>query len=151
MYTQTKNSTHDQIKKIIFLLIGFVIIWQIYNFTYKATYGDFLSGLEIADVPESLKCFFNEDKCEEGDLDGWTVAHIVMYFIIGYVVPDQYLAILFISIVWELFQPMIGSNAMFIINPLVNLTGYSLGSVLSQKKKPSYDKKYELFVKKLNN
>ena len=79
------NRQSDQIKKIIIILVIFAVIIIIYNATYKARYGDFLSNFKISDVPNSIKCFFGEDNCEEGDIDGWSIIHGLMYFIIGYV------------------------------------------------------------------
>lgn len=138
------TSNTKQIVKIILLLIFFAIIWQIYNYLYRKNNNQFLD-MEIVDVPHSVKCFFNESKCEEGNINGWTLIYGLMYFIIGLVVPNQYLAILIISILFELFQSYHGNNAKYIIGPLVSLTGYGLGSLFNIKKY-NYKKKYQVLV-----
>lgn len=137
-------SNSDQIKKIIVLLIIFAIVWQIYNYTYKSRYGDFLGNSKLADVPNTLKCFFGEDRCEEGDIDGWTIVHGLMYFIIGLVIPNQYLAVIIISIIFELIQPYLGNGSRYIINPLVSITGYTIGSLISPKQ--NFKEKYTVLV-----
>jgi len=124
-------SNYNQIKKLIVLLIIFAVVWQIYNYTYRARYGDFLGNMKIANVPYSVKCFFDEPGCDKGDIDGWAVVHGLMYFIIGLIVPNQYLLIFVISIVFEIIQPYLGNNARYILNPLINMTGYTIGSILS--------------------
>ncbi|XWV25250.1 hypothetical protein QJ856_gp0522 [Tupanvirus deep ocean] len=137
-------SNTEQIKKIVILLIIFAIIWQIYNYTYRARYGDFLKNIKIADVPHSVKCFFNEPGCEEGDIDGWAIVHGLMFFIIGLIVPNQYLAVIVISIIFEIVQPYLGNKARYILNPLINLTGYAIGSILSNA--GSFEEKYKVLI-----
>lgn len=136
---------NEQVKKIIIIIVILTIIFQVYNMTYKARYGDFLHQLKITTVHDSVKCFFGEDGCEEGDIDGWTLIHGLMYGLIGYYIPNHYLAIIIISIVFELVQPYLGNRARYIVNPLVNLTGYGIGSVLSKKK--SFKEKYQVIEK----
>ena len=123
-------SNKQDIKTIIIIIIIFAIIFQIYNITYKSKYGDPLTKMKISKVPYELKCAFEEPGCEEGDIDGWTLMHGLMYFIIGLIVPNKYLIIFVISILWEIIQPLFGNNARYIINPLVNLTGYGIGSIV---------------------
>jgi hypothetical protein len=135
----------DDIKNIIILLLIFTLAWQLYDFTYKARYGDFLKNIHVADVPYEVKCFFGEENCDEGDIDGWSLISLVVYFIIGYLVPNQYLFIIAISILFEISKPIFGSNAKIIVDPLINLTGYAIGSLLSGRKN-TYQNKYELFV-----
>src|SRR5438067_9768041 len=94
-----------QIAKIIVLLIIFATIWQIYKLIFGSVYGNFLEQTHIAEVPHSIKCFFNEQRCDEGDIDGWSVCYGLCYFIIGLIVPDQYFAIIVISILVEIVQP----------------------------------------------
>lgn len=120
----------ETIQKIIIVIIIFVVILVIYNFTYKSKYGGYISNVKISDVPYAIKCAFEEPGCEEGNIDGWTLVHGIMYFIIGLFVPNRFLVILVISIIWELLQPLMGNSARFIINPLVNLTGYAIGSLV---------------------
>ena len=139
------SSNTNQIKKIVVLLIIFAIIWQIYNYTYCAHNGDVLKNIKIADVPYSVKCAFNEPGCEEGNIDGWSLVHGLMYFIIGLIAPNQYLFIIAISIIFEIIQPYLGNKARYIINPLINITGYAIGSLLSNATR-GYGEKYQVLV-----
>ena len=77
------NLTNKEIKKLIVILIIVAILWQIYNITYRVKYGDYLGKTKIAEVPYDVKCFFNEEECEKGDLDGWSLVYALIYFIIG--------------------------------------------------------------------
>jgi hypothetical protein len=140
------STNTDQIIKIVILLIIFAIIWQIYNYVYhpnQIRHGDFLKNIKIADVPHSVKCFFNEPGCEEGDIDGWAIVHGLMYFIIGLLVPNQYFAIIVISIIFEIIQPYLGNKPRYIINPLINITTYAIGSILSNRM-VSFEEKYRV-------
>lgn len=122
-----------QIKKLVTLLIIFAIVWQVYNYTYRAKHGDYLSQIKIADVPESIKCAFNDPGCEEANIDGWALVHALMYFIIGLIVPGYYLLIIAISLLFEISQPYFGNKARYVVNPLINITSYTIGSLLSNK------------------
>jgi hypothetical protein len=43
-----------------------------------------------------------------GDLDGWSLDHILWNFILGYFFPKYILFILFLGILWELFETYCG-------------------------------------------
>ena len=133
----------QQIKKLIVILIIFAVLWQIYNITYRAKYGDYFGNMKIADVPFDVKCFFNESGCEEGDIDGWSLVYALIYFIIGLIIPNQFLIVIIVSVVFEILQPYFGNNARYIINPLVNITGYGIGSLMS-KYLNGYREKYQV-------
>jgi hypothetical protein len=124
--------TIDTVKamQIFILLIVFTVIWQLYNFTYRQKYGNVLEQ-KIIKVPFDIKCFFKEPRCENGNINGWSVSHLVMYFIIGCLVPNQYLTIVIISIGFELIEIPMGCNAKLIVDPATNLMGYWLGSMMS--------------------
>jgi len=139
-----------QTGKIFLLIIVFTLIYWLYSATLKVKYDELITN-KIMDVPDSIKCFFGEDRCDEGDIDYWTLLHGIVYFIIGILVPDQYLLIVLISIGFELFQPYLGNSSRYIINPLVNLTGYAIGSVLngsvmSKSNQLCYSDKYSIYV-----
>lgn len=139
-----------QTSKILLLIFIFTVIYWLYDATYRARYGHAISS-SLWSVPLEVKCFFGEDKCEEGDIDYWTLLHGLIYFVIGILVPDQYLTVIIVSIVFELLQPYLGNGSRYLINPLVNLTGYSVGSVLSRyfqsnSQSKCYNAKYSIYV-----
>lgn len=132
---------------IIILVIIFTILLQIYNLSYRDKFGDLFGNMKITEVPMDIKCAFQEPGCETGDIDGWTLIHGVVYFIIGLIIPNRYLAVIIISVIWEILQPLIGNNSRFIINPLVNLTGYAIGSIIRQNiDKNRLHEKYHVLV-----
>uniref|UniRef100_A0A6C0C9N0 Uncharacterized protein n=1 Tax=viral metagenome TaxID=1070528 RepID=A0A6C0C9N0_9ZZZZ len=112
------------IKYLIITIILFIIGWQIF--------GADLKRMKIMDVPYSVKCYFGEEGCEKGDIDGETICRGLFFFVIGLIIPDKYIyAIIFISLML-IIEPLLGYNPKFIINPLISITGYMLGSVLSK-------------------
>lgn len=117
--------------KIIYFIIILVIL-QLYTSTYQAKYNS-LSTFKISDIPMSIKCMFQEKNCEQGDLDGWSLLHCFIYFCIGLVAPNKYLNVFIVSVLFEIIQPYLGNSARFILNPLCNITGYSLGSLIINK------------------
>ena len=82
----------------------------------------------------SINCFVGEGTCEKNGISIWTVGHFVFYTIVGAIVPGLYIEVLAISIFYEIFEQMVGHKPQYIIDPVVNMTGYILGSLLSKNK-----------------
>lgn len=126
-----------------------MIVLTILLSTYYLTYAE--KNSKIISIPLEIKCLFGEDYCEEGDIDYWVLLHGFIYTMIGILIPGQYLAVTIMSILFEFMQTYMGNGARFIVNPLVNLTGYGLGSLLNHhlKKGSRYEKycnKYHIHV-----
>jgi hypothetical protein len=45
-----------------------------------------------------------------GELDGWSMSHFVLFLIIGYMYPDEYLLAFVLGVMWELFEHYYGIN-----------------------------------------
>jgi|SRR5579872_1979626 len=84
-------------------------------------------------VPVEVKCKFEEPDCMEGDIDGWSIAYGLAYFITGLLYPDRYLAIIIICVMTEILGPCLGFKSRYIINPLIAISTYGLGSIIRFK------------------
>ena len=82
-------------------------------------------------VPYGLKCYFNENGCERGNITIFSFFHLVGYFIIGFLIPDYYWEIIILSYACEFLELGLGFTTKFIIDPLINISGYAIGSALS--------------------
>jgi hypothetical protein len=132
--------------KIIIIVVLFMVVW---NTIFKNIISSNLFGGKIADVPMGIKCVFNETGCEEGDLDGWSMMHGLLFLLLGIAIPNKYWTVIIISIIYEIAQPWFGNQPKYIINPLISLTGYAIGSSLSPQKNHRenyYREKYTVFV-----
>lgn len=112
---------------IIILTIAITIVW-LCEFNLGSVKQ--ILDTKIVDVPVNVKCQFNEPDCMEGDVDGWSLAYGLVYFIVGLLYPDRYLGITIFAIAVELLCPYIGFKTRYIINPLIAITTYSLGSLI---------------------
>lgn len=138
----------NQIKKIIILILIFAILWKIYCYIFRSKYSFINENENEIEIPKSIKCFFGEENCEEGNIDSWTLFLAFIYFVIGLIIPNQYLAIIIISIIFEFIEPVLGNRSKFIIGPLANLTGYTIGSLITpvnQKFNHKFKEKYQIF------
>ena len=140
------SSNPEQIKKILVLLVIFAIIWLVYNNIFKVKNNGYPSDTKILDVPYSIKCFFNEPGCEEGNIDGWSVVHLLVCFIIGMFFPNRFLVIIIFSVAFEIIGSRLGKQPRYIINPLINITGYAIGSLMSFRN-DNYKEKYQVLIK----
>jgi len=91
--------------------------------------GDIVNSIKV-DVPEKVKCPIRYFRCDEGVINLATLLHFIMYFIIGMVIPNRYGAILIVSIVFEIIELWVGFPCKIILDPIVNMLGYFLGSML---------------------
>lgn len=125
-------------KEIVFLLL-MIIIWILYiriNLTKK-----------IIEVPNSVKCLFKYPSCDEADIDGHTIVYGMIYMLIGVMVPNKHIWAILFAISIESIKPYFGITPKYIINPLIGVTGYSLGSYFNHllpDKKYKLKKKYSL-------
>lgn len=124
------------------LIILIVLLVLSHLFTHFMNSSESLNKFNIS-VPYDIKCFFGEDRCWEGDIDIWSVFQFIAFFIIGYLVPEQYLFVFIITFIYEIIKPSFGMKSKIIINPLINITAYSLGSIISPKKKRYLQEKYK--------
>ena len=94
----------------------------------------------------------NEPKSKNIDL--MTIVHFMLYFIFGYIYPNNYILALLIGVLWEIFERIIVSNKILynlvkkywfipevywnenIVNTLsdkiINMLGYIVGNIIKQ-------------------
>jgi hypothetical protein len=131
MVDDNKNSA-----LIILWVLIYVIAWKLYEHYYALTLTKTNAyNIKFLDIPYSIKCAFNENQCETGDIDTWTLIHAAGFFVLGYYFPNQYLTVIILSIIIVIIEPYLGYHPKYIIDPLVNLTFYSFGSIIAPKKK----------------
>jgi hypothetical protein len=72
------------------------------------------------------------NNCNNEDLDGWSIMHIMIYFTLGLFLPNAHLEVLGISIVSELWEYVIGWRARWILDPITNMFGYHMGTLVAK-------------------
>lgn len=111
------------------LLFGiWMILWGLV--LVKLRYKQFEEGFYWR-LPHCLNCIIPYDRCEDGGFEAVTITHFVGYIIVGYIVPDLYGEILLISILFEIFESLIGFTPKILLDPTVNMLGYIIGSYMS--------------------
>jgi hypothetical protein len=82
-------------------------------------------------VPYGLKCLFGESGCERGNISFLSFFHFIGYFVIGVLIPDYYWEIIILSYACEFIELGLGFTPHFIVDPLISIAGYAVGSALS--------------------
>jgi hypothetical protein len=113
---------------IIFWILLYVLAIILFENFFKEKYGDELSKYKFVEVPMDIKCFFKEKGCEDGDIDGWSAVLLIVSLLIGYNYPNKGLFYFILNIIIEFIKPTIGMNTRLIVNPLISITGYAIGS-----------------------
>ncbi len=128
-----KAFKNEDYNKLCLIYAIFILLWLgtiIVRFLYLSYYPKEKTGGAIFEIPYGMKCYFGENKCEGGDFSLFSIIHIVAYIIIGYLVPGYYLEIFIISIGCELLECAMGIQSKFLLDPLINLAGYLIGTQL---------------------
>jgi hypothetical protein len=87
----------------------------------------------LADIPYSIKCTIGDKKCEKGNIEIWGLFHFIIYILVGLFVPDCYIEIIIISILCELLETALGHTSKYVVDPLINITGYIIGSAFAKQ------------------
>jgi len=125
-----------------------VIIISVIGWAYFSFYHQDLLDHELWKPPQWLQCLFpevssnpiNNDCSQVINFDGWSVAHIFAYFLVGLVIPGHYLFILGFSIAFEAGEYLVGQRARWVMDPAANLIGYTIGSLLAEQVQPFIQK-----------
>lgn len=83
-------------------------------------------------VPDSLKPLLSNT--DHNKIDYLGLLRGIFYIFVGYFMPNNYITVILFSIIYEMSQPLFGMNPKYIINPLINITAYTFGSLISVKK-----------------
>merc|ERR1711965_334170 len=111
-----------------------VCIWVLFHLFIVPDFGNILL-FKVVLMPQSVKCplanlNIAEPKCEEGDIDGWSLWHFSDHFVMGFLYPHlscEAYFVLFQSFLCELGEFVGGERARFVVDPGVNLLGYGIG------------------------
>lgn len=117
---------------LAFAIVTF--IWLI-TITYRYfCYNDDKKHLNekcLLEVPYGIKCTIGDEKCENGNCTLWIFIHMTIYFLVGLYQPGCYIEIILISIFCESIETGVGHTSKYIVDPLINMTAYIIGSALS--------------------
>jgi hypothetical protein len=129
----TRHTSH--IMNIVNIIIFAIVITLGYSFLFCLSAGlkTNLTKVSVIDVPHDIKCVFKEEGCEENNITPFTLCMSLLYFLVGYKIPGYYITALVLALGTQIIRQYIDSQGSFVIDPLANMTGYTLGSILSSK------------------
>lgn len=122
-------------------LVLIVLIIGCLGWLFLSYYHQDRMDKELWKPPESIQCLIpnittnkaKNDCTRYVNIDGWSISHVVFFFLLGLVVPSHYIAVLLLSIIFEYGEYLVAWRARWVLDPLVNLLGYFLGSLLSAR------------------
>jgi hypothetical protein len=115
-----KTDITNMVKMAILISIGYIVMF--YVFSEKNI---------LLKIPRSIKCALDESKCDENDLSMFTVSVSIIYLLVGYMYPNYYFTAIVITYITQVIKYNMGYPTSLIIDPLANVTGYTIGSVIS--------------------
>jgi hypothetical protein len=132
---------------LIFLTIIFKIRGFIFAFLLLIILGIFhtIPWFNKNSIINHSECLIGTEKkingvIFNGCLDYWHVAHVILYILIGLLYPNDYLFVLVISIIWEVYEHFMfkyiikksncnENSCLRIEDIFLNLFGYFIGSL----------------------
>lgn len=121
---------------ILTIITFFVLLWAIYNGLLRPInpVSPHIMNSSVIPIPQSLTWLFPRmwkgkvlHTSYEESLDGWSIGHLVTYFVLGMFYPGKYGTVLGLSILCEMYEFVFGYKAR-LSDLYVNLTGYWLAS-----------------------
>lgn len=94
--------------------------------------------------------FLSFNKQNSQIFNGWALSHLVLYTILGYYYPNEYLFVFIVGLLWEIYEfsysylnickyiyrTLLKTDKMYIVgniyDPLINMVGYLFGCYLSK-------------------
>jgi len=122
---RTKPITPNKIKLYIAYITILIIVYIYAIISNK--YGDILKKIRI-DILGKSKCSIPYEDCEKQVLDGYGLFRMFVFFGIGHINPHSHIHIGILSILLQIYAFLLGSKNNHLLNPLLNIVGYSLGS-----------------------
>ena len=126
-----KNNDYNNLALAFCVFNASWLLTLVFRYLYYQYGGSYKSDNSIIPIPMGIKCYFGEPNCEKGDFSVFSIFHFVGYFVIGLLIPGYYVEILIISYACEFLEVGIGFTSKFFLDPIVNLSGYFFGSLLS--------------------
>lgn len=109
---------------IIYLIALFLLL--LYNLVRHKF--DPITAIPKIDLPYFLKCAIPFERCQDSYLDGWTLMHVIMHYIIGLLYPNEYIFVAGLSVGTEVAEQLVGARPRYIIDPLTNMSSYYIGN-----------------------
>lgn len=98
--------------------------------TYIYTYGDILGDYYTFDIMGNYKCIPKFDGCEDQIFDGWAMLRVLAFTILGYINPHSHTnAVIGVTLI-QLYSYSHKKPGRHILNPILSIIGYSIGSAL---------------------
>ena len=111
----TNNMDNKKIVMVVMLILWLAIYQIFFNYMYK-------NEKTINTMIEFV------------DLN--TINMMVPFFVFGFSFPNHYLLTFIIAIIFEILKPYIfGNRANYVVDPLMNLGSYTIGTMLSSQPK----------------
>jgi hypothetical protein len=82
-------------------------------------YGYVIRTLGVPDV--LAREFYHHPICQH--LDGWSASHFLLFALLGYLCPGQYLAAGAVGVGWEIFETALGQHELKVSGARVQLIG----------------------------
>lgn len=117
-------------RRVVGAYLILIILLYIYTYYVLDNYGDVISKSPAWDVMGKYKCAIKFEGCEKQYLGGWGVVRVLAFVLIGFVSPHAHVNMIVFSSLFQLYAMGWGHKDKHVLNPILNIVGYSLGSAM---------------------
>lgn len=108
-----------------------IVLVYIYYAHIRPEAGDIIkTQLPQYDVFGKYKCKIKFKGCENQILTGWSLMRFIIFVLFGYMNPHNHKNIAILSVMIETYALSMKGNSKLLLNPVVNMAGYTVGSAL---------------------
>lgn len=118
--------------RLMYAYMLIICMTYIYNHHLVSIYGDFISDIGEYDILGDHKCAIEYSKCSSQVLNGWSITRFLIFTLIGFFNPHAHVNMFLLSTFVETYTYSNKCESKFILNPILNMSGYTLGSALCQ-------------------
>lgn len=122
---QNKFQTRVAFAYMIIILFTYIYVQYIVE-----NYGDILTESVSYDILGEYKCVPKFEGCEDQYIDGWSIARIIVFIMVGIANPHSHYNMLGVAVFAQLYSYINNNTSRHIMNPVLTMLGYSIGSFM---------------------
>lgn len=111
-----------------YLLI--IVFTYIYIHHIVDQYGDVITEAPKFDLLGEYKCMPEFAGCEDQYIDGWAVSRILAFVVVGCMNPHSHYNMMTVAVLVQAYAYAHDNASRHILNPVLTMVGYSIGSLL---------------------
>lgn len=110
---------------LMIIVFAYIYIHHVVN-----NYGDIIEKVPKYDLLGKYKCVPDFPGCGNQYIDGWAIARVLAYVLVGIANPHSHVKTLAVAVMVQAYAYTHNSVGRHVLNPVLTMVGYSIGSMM---------------------